>query len=509
MPYVAEVTSIKGPGWTGGLNREGDPFQLEENESPDALNVDFGLRGAVSKRKGYSKFSTADPAAFARGTHLINWTRFGGSNFFIYVDDDGDLGYTSGSILTDALIDFGAYTADSEYPIPAASLNNLLYLTTLRGAVAPRSFDGTTWTPLDIMVPDGLGGEFPKAAALVATHERIFAGNVEYFSGAAHRSRVHWSDPLLATTWQANSWIDFAPDNGQEITGLAVFAESIVVFKNRSMFVLGGTDPDSFTVYPVDQSLGTECPGTIVNVGPELFFFDHLSGVWKYDGSNFERIDDKISRYLLDGINEPNAYKSHAFVYRNRYFLCVPWGSDTLPSRTFVYDPRIKAWTEYDFGVSASAALDGVLYAVGPRSAIGIFELFDTQTDNGANINSYFYTPWMAPSTQKLRHRLRRLDIAFSALGDFNVTVDMFRDFSLDPYRSLTVNTDPQTSLWDTMLWDTDPWGTGVTEIISRTSAWGETFGQAQLKVSEAGAGLWQLNRLDMQISSRPRVRGA
>lgn len=52
-----QIESIRLPGWTGGLNTEADEFQLEPDESPDCMNVYFGLRGAIIKRPGYLIFS--------------------------------------------------------------------------------------------------------------------------------------------------------------------------------------------------------------------------------------------------------------------------------------------------------------------------------------------------------------------------------------------------------------------------------------------------------------------
>lgn len=42
-------------GFAQGLNREADPYLLEADESPNAVNVDFGFRGEVSRRMGYER----------------------------------------------------------------------------------------------------------------------------------------------------------------------------------------------------------------------------------------------------------------------------------------------------------------------------------------------------------------------------------------------------------------------------------------------------------------------
>lgn len=508
--YSADISPINLPGWTGGLNREADPFQLEATESPDALNVDFELRGAVTKRPGYVKFNGSNSTS-VKGQFITGWTSLANTKWLVVTDVAHDVFYmpvTAGADLTDSGFNLGFGTAEREYQVATASLNNKLYITSLKSGEALR-WDGTSWAAITKTAFDNTGGRFPPARALVANNERFFAGNIENAVGAEFRSRVAWSAALDPEKWAALDFIDFAPDNGQEITGLAVFAESIVVFKNRSMFVLAGTDASNFTVYPLDPNLGTDCPGTIVNAGTELYFFDRLTGVWKYDGSNFKRVDDKINTYLLDGINQEQAYKATAFTYRNRYFLSVPWGSLTTNSRTFVFDPRIDAWTEYDFGMADATQVDEVAYSVAPRDVVGVYKMWTGVSDVGANIAAYFDTYWIAPGGQALRNRIRRLDLAFSALGNFDIDVSMRRDFVTDIYRMRTINTSPGGTLWGAFNWSEADWGGfGVSEVLSRSSGWGDLWSVCQFRFAHVVQGQFSINRMTVLASGRPRLRG-
>jgi hypothetical protein len=507
MPLNTPIQSVDLKGWSGGLNREADPFLLEVTESPHALNVDFGLRGEVSKRKGYTKHTTDDSTASA-GAFLYGWTKLGGSDFFIYTDLEGDVFYASGTTLTSAAIAFGAHSSERTFDIAHASMNDRLYLSTNRTGALPHKFDGSAWTALTVTNFDGTANRFPRARVLVQAHERMFAFNVTDGNGTAFRSRMHWSDPLLPETWAALDFIDFAPDDGQEITGAALFGEQIIVFKNHSMFSLSGTDENSFTVYPIDTAVGTECPGTIVPAGPELLFFDHLTGVWSFDGTSYKKVDDKINRYLLDGVNAEYAYLSHAFAYRGRYYLCVPWDTSQVPNRTFVFDARLGAWTEYTFGWRGSAVKDALMYASAPAAATGIFKMWLVDADAGSNISAVFETGWLSPEEPSFRYRLRRLDLAFSAFGNYNVTVEMRRDFTQDAYISQVVNTSPGGALFDFADFDFDDFGSGQAQVLSRTTGWGERWRTCKFVFSEATANPFQINRMVMQVSKLGRLRG-
>lgn len=59
-------------GFPGGINKEADPYLLEETEVPDALNVDFGVRGEISRRNGYARIDS--PYEIALAPHrIIHW----------------------------------------------------------------------------------------------------------------------------------------------------------------------------------------------------------------------------------------------------------------------------------------------------------------------------------------------------------------------------------------------------------------------------------------------------
>lgn len=494
-------------GWTGGLNREADPYLLDLEEVPDAINVDFGLRGEVSKRKGYTLVSSDHSTATA-SEYLWVWRKLGAADNYFTTDRSGRIWWGAGSY-TDSGVAFGAHSgADRNYQIATSSINDKLYFTSLRTGATPQSFDGTTWTALTVSDFTETAGQFPRAAFTLAAYERVFCANVVTQAGTPYRSRMYFSNLLDAEKWGALDYLDFAPDNGQEITAITQFGEAIIVFKNRSIFSLVGSTPSSFSVYPVDDALGTECPNTVVSAGPILLWFDHLTGVWAFDGSSYKKVDDKINKYLLNGTNAAYAYRSAAFAYRGRYFLSVPWGEDTYPSRTFVYDSRIEAWTEYDFGFSGAAIKDALMYAGGNRDAVGIFKMWDADTDAGSNIAAKFATAWMAPEPSQEKFRLRRLDMALSAFGDYNIGLLLRRNFTKDAYVSQTINTSPGGALFDTALFGTDKFGSGVTEVLRRTTGWGKRWRTAQLEFSENTNTPFQVNRLVLQVSKLGRKRG-
>ena len=503
MPKRTPIQSIQLPGFIGGLNKDADPYQLELEESPDCLNVDFGFRGSVSKRAGYESVTTTQTDQVIR---VVGWEKQGGAEYVLAVDDQGDIwDYTSTPIQENA--GWPSVASEDSYHVGAAAFNNKLYLT--RVDSAPRSWNGTSCSSMTSTVFDGTGGRMAQAKFLVTAHDRVFAANVDD-GGTRHRSRLHFSDVLDAETWAAEDYIDFDPDDGSEITGLAKFGEEIVVFKNHSVQLLAGKSESSFSRFVVDNQLGTVSPYTIQSMGSVLIFLDRDTGVWAFDGSGFELLSDKINEYLLEGINYSQAYKASAFVYRTKLYLSVPWGADSFNSRMFVWDQRTTSWTQYDYGVADAALFSGDWYAGSARNADGVQKLFSGVDDDGDAVDAYVFTGWLAPEGPAVKSRIRRMDMAFTALGDVDVNVDMYRDFNNSAtFVSQVVNTDPGGAKYGTAVYGVDVYGLGADQKYVQSTGWGQRFRTAQFRfgVDQVGDD-FQLNKATLHVSSLDRVRG-
>lgn len=506
MPRNTPIRTVNTKGWARGLNREADPFQLDMDESPDCLDVDFGQRGAVSKRKGYTQYDTGGLG----GTQdrIVHWKRLGGSSYLIVASAaDGSLEHATSTAFTDSGLNLGAPSNEDNYPIGVATLNNKIYFTAIRSG-GQYSFDGTTWTTITETTFDGTSARFPEAKHLLAAHDRMFAANVDD-TGTRHRSRLHWSNAVDPETWDALDFWDFTPDDGQEITALALLGEQIVVFKESAIHVLVGRDPNSFAGYPTDAEIGTRAARSVAVDGAEILFFDQESGVWAFDGAGLTQLDMPINGYLLDGINKAEAYRASGFVNRRKYYLSVPWGSDAYNSRTFVLDRTTGAWTEYSFGV-ADAASDGVdWFGVRPANTAGVFKLFNGGTDAGTAIPWYFKTPWMAPGGPEAKHRIRRLDTTFTALGAHTIVVNMLRNFAQGSYVSQDVPVSAGGSVYGTAVYGTGVYGSGSDQVFVRTTGWGQRWRTVQFKFSpKTSTDDMQLNHFAMHVSSLGRVRG-
>ena len=491
--------------FSGGLNKDKDPALLEINESPESLNCEFTRNGAVRKRKGVTKWSINENLGMSMIDYLFHWNQLVPANtWFIAVDNDGDVYHSNTNDFSGAAVaDYGAAAAAREEFKAGAALNDAFYMSSLDTTVLPLKFDGTNWTQFADTTPNGSGNEFPIVRFLLSKHERMFG-----FSSPGLHSRIWFSDPGQPETWQANSWIDVDPDDGSEIQGVASFGDGILIFKDRSIYLLSGTDENSFTLYPVDTSVGTMCPKTVVSGANKVFWLDPFQGVYVFDGANVTPISDPIREYLLANINNNSPYiaRHSAFFYKDKYYLSVCWNGSvdtTTPTRTFVYDTRLKAWTEWSVGFASAVVVDGVAYIGRPRgdhiggsATVGVYKLEDGETDAGAAFTSRFKTPWFSPSgSVNLKHRVRHFTLFLTSQQAGSTQFTLARDFDpSDVVSQQTLSSVPPAS---------------EDEVVVNMPSVSRSLSNAlQLTVEEVGSDPWQLNGIELTYNVRADMRG-
>lgn len=434
MPLKTPTYIVPLDGWAGGLNRDASELTLEGTETPDCLNIVFDKRGAFQPRDGYARWDSGTTTTVQK---LGVFRPESLTDVFIAVETDGDVYAGTTATLASASVPLGAPTNRRDYFVAMAQLGDYLFLSTLRDNTW--RYNGTTWTEITDTALNGGGSagspEAPRALSLVAHKNRLFAGNT-YHDSTTYRSRVNWSTLVTGAAqeggnkWEATSFIDVNEDDGDEIWALWPHQSQLLVFKDSSLWAIAGGDEDSFSLYLVDERVGTTAPNSIASYKSDLFFYDPAEGVFYFDGVEAKLIDQALHYYIEDGVNAAHAYKAAGWVEGDRYYLSVPWGASTYNSRTFVVDMALGAWTEWDIGFADVTEFNEKLYMCGTDGATGVFKFLQGDaTDAGTGIAWHLETIWLPPpeSQGMTQRRMRRLDV-FSEADNESFTVSLYVD---------------------------------------------------------------------------------
>jgi len=196
---------------------------------------------------------------------------------------------------------------------------------------------------------DSTGG--PIAKYMIKHDNRLILGGMAdkpsrvMFSGKLQNSeKFHWS--------QGGGYIDIDIDSGDNITGLGVFQNKIIVYKEKSVWELtlgtvtiGNWTLTNPTAQAITNSHGAISSKTIIAVENDVFFLTR-NGVYVlgYEPNilNVLRTNEVSARVrpLFDNISYADLQNASAEYIDKRYILSFP-----TVKKTFVYDRERLAWT--------------------------------------------------------------------------------------------------------------------------------------------------------------------
>lgn len=453
----------------GALRLDADPQDLGWEGATDLLDVDID-GGRVRTRDGLSLWATQTAAFTALGVLGQQIVTADGTNLKLWSPATGITGTvadTTGDINVQA---FGTPSFTGGY--------------VARGTAATiRKISTTgTWS-----APAGM----PQAVFLARqdTDNRLVAARVN-----GNESRVQFSAAGDAETWGANDFIDLAPGDAENITGVAAWREFVFVFKESAFWVFYGntTDTSGDTSFNnrVVRGFGARQPSTMISgavAGSRgVYFLGRDYRVWRTTGGAPESVSGPVDAWLQ---NDPLPYFT-ALALRDTHTprLAAAAGrvfvtDTTAGGGTLVYDEARSEWTVYSWQSLRLAAIEGaggeqrpVFIPAGATGGTILFQNPEADDDNATTISARYQTGFSDLGSPGIITTAREFVIDGTGSVDFSVAVD---------------DGDPDTGAPVTL-------GAGMGEGRDRRSRQGRNMA---LKLS--GNGRWQVNRVVANLRSQ------
>lgn len=525
--------------FTGGVNYRADQFQLADNESPDMLNVEIDPRGGVFSRGGYVRINTTAVG----GTWAPKRLHFfrGASPRLMLSNNNRVLHSTGGNFTT---LEFSAGNAVNVTSANGASFANWgdkLYIAT--GQAATQTY---RWASADTYATaitaiqnsnwnnnytNPAGGHFPKCELIIPHANKMFAANVTV-DGTNYPNRLHWSHEDQPEDWASADYIEFNA-GGTSITGLAVVAGSLVVFKPSATFVIVGYDSASFQVVQLSTHLGAAHPLAMVQSDTGVYFFSNPEGLFFFDGSSIRDVFTPIRPAidLKDWNTAVPAATTLSWV-NHRLWMSAPYDTTTVVTGSrvnFVFDPSIGQFGAYTVFKSAdgyglvggcdytNSSDENKSYMLHPVQARVLqVDDYDVDTDNiagtTANFLSYYKTKWFDGGSFMQKKMFRRPDIVTREPAVQSVlNVKVYHDFNSGEGNERRIYDMVLSPMAAGMVWDTGYWGENWSSgAPSSTVVSGKNLGLArsvQLKFTGPSGKFWGINSIGYKFQPR-RVKG-
>jgi hypothetical protein len=516
--------------FNGGLNLTDQTQKVEANQSPDCLNVDFGLRGGVALRGG---FRAQDQNLAMVGARIIG-SYYTTSEGVLLQAADGGMWDWDGAALTDTT---ETVTDNSAERVRSVSVDNVIYMANGRSAgnLIMQKWDGTTLSTLTNVIDqtdylNPAGTDMPLARH-IATHNNFMfvADTVE--SATRYPNRIRFSHLGFPESWAPDDFFPVGGSNDDDpITGLLPFGDMLLIFKSYSVWGLYGYDRDSWVLERINDASGTCTCGAMAANSGVAYWFSTDGMLMAFNGSGIAVLSQPLEYWSQIGKIKHGG--SHRLMWHdNRLWLSLEAGTGESVARwLFLWNPAVSAFTRYDVQVSdlfawkrfqqdqdalflfkddfnlyrydaawttdqGVRAEDFLLDDMGDYLLDDVGEpLWVDGADAPRPISGYYRTAWITAGETATRKRWKRPRVTAAADASATITVDVYHDFNdRAPNRSSDFRIESSSgSKWGTMVWG-DPWSSGADEYyeFTRLPSSGSAFAVSYKFSSSDNNGRW------------------
>lgn len=457
--------------YSGGMVDSEQPDRLAEDEAVLIQNAYINQRGSLTKRSGILLSGNDTGSTAIVG--LKSWTENDGTKWVLrttgtnlqYLNsttwDNLDTGFTTG--------------LDMDFAVA----NNKLYM--VNGTDNTHSWDGASTVSNSALVDMG-STTVPTGKYIKWWKNYMFIAGASKFNGASYPSRVWFSNLGAPDTWTtATDYFDVNLSDGQAITGLAILQDYLVIFKERSIWVITGTNPSDWKISGsnnnltnVNQGIGCKSYRSIVQVGDDLWFManDGIRSLRR----NAEATTPNIGivsgdiQTTITGLNQGALSKVAAILFNKRVYFAMPNGSSSYNNIVMVADTRItkdKAdnphpWVKYTgwqvavWEVHEPSSTPSLYF--GEASADSLTFQAETGTnDNSAAIDFDYRSKMIDLREQDMRKTARFLWAHGEVSGDNDVSVYSSDDNSVYTLHGLFNLAGGD--VWNSGTYGTSTWG--------------------------------------------------
>ena len=167
-----------------------------------------------------------------------------------------------------------------------------------------------------------------------------------YYIPTEFPSFVFYSDPGLPEQMSsALQYLDVNSVDGSVITGLYAFGDSLVVFKENSIWQVTALADGSPVLTPIDESVGGLAPRAVVLAYERLLFLG-ASGVYQFDGATIKPLSESLNTWwknvYVEGLRTATAWLDES---ERRLFISLQSGPDDVNDMVICYHYQLDAIT--------------------------------------------------------------------------------------------------------------------------------------------------------------------
>ncbi len=464
---------------TGGMNLRSNDVSLGSGEAEEIVNLHATSRGSWSSNNaGYRHLNTVPLSAGAAVTALYEFITLAGTSYLMTV---------SGSRLATFEPGTGSSTTLLNTLTPDLRINFVTFkglLIGCNGSDVPKKWDGVSAVTDLAGWPPSIDGVTPGQPSLseIFANRLIFSGDANYPS-MLYISALENAENFTPAFGAASAGaIQVSPGDGDKITAIKTLflpntnEEILIIFKERSTYMLTGNDATNFALQKVSCEFGAVSHQSVILVGNDLMFLSQ-EGVTSLTTSTTQgnivtgflsnAIQPQITRLNRNALGQSFAIHLR---HRQEVWWFVPDSGYTQNQTVLVYNYGMnQAWSKRTGIVAASGTMrQGILYT--GNYAGFVQEQLYGNSYNGQPISWIYRTGFMNFAAPKLRKRIKDIELFLKQISTVSVTVNCYWDFRRGSVNRLTkvlnVVPDASSSIYSTAIFGQDYYNVSGSSIF-------------------------------------------
>jgi len=167
-----------------------------------------------------------------------------------------------------------------------------------------------------------------------------------YYVSPENPSFVFYSDQDLPEQISSGlQFLDVNSNDGSQITGLFAFEDSLLIFKETSIWQVTALADGSPVLTPVDESVGSVAPRAVIRAYERVVFVGRY-GVYQYNGGSIKPLSENLNRWWknvhIEGLRTATSWLDEA---ERRLFISLQTGPDYVNDTVICYHYQLDAIT--------------------------------------------------------------------------------------------------------------------------------------------------------------------
>ena len=291
-------------------------------------------------------------------------------------------------------------------------------------------------------------------------------------NGVYYPTRIYWSNLQDTTTWLQSSFLEISENDGQQITGMKVLGNNLIIFKTRSIYIVSFTgDADAPFILQgggkANSDVGCVSHFSIQEVQNGLVFLSP-DGLYYFDGLNSNKMSDRINPTML-GLNQLQLTNARSCVQRikHRYLLSVQSGNGSNNDTIITWDWYLNAFSVHT-GMSPSTMC--TTYTNGFTENIWFgdyngyyYEMDSTSVDDyplgvQTAVNSYYYTNWK-DFGDLIDEMVIPQTVLYYQISNGTLNMSYSYDLNSSDQYTVPISLAGSGGIWGSGVWGTMMWG--------------------------------------------------